>query len=105
MYRMAMVAMMIPTIGTDRPLDIGRCVQVNSRTITNSLIVMLIHLASDPQMALVHDLAEAHVGDITPVEGVSPNIKHEVGMNVKSRGRAYELTCRISLRKKQCSLS
>jgi putative hydrolase of HD superfamily len=30
-------------------------------------------------MALVHDLAEAHVGDITPVEGVSPNLKHQVG--------------------------
>ncbi|KAG7531882.1 hypothetical protein FFLO_04028 [Filobasidium floriforme] len=56
MYRMAMIAMMIPTKGTDRPLDIGRCVQ----------------------MALVHDLAEAHVGDITPVEGVSPNLKHQL---------------------------
>ena len=29
-------------------------------------------------MALVHDLAEAHVGDITPVEGVSANLKHQV---------------------------
>jgi hypothetical protein len=29
MYRMAMIAMMIPTKGTDRPLDIGRCVQVS----------------------------------------------------------------------------
>lgn len=29
-------------------------------------------------MALVHDLAEAHVGDITPVEGVDPNLKHQV---------------------------
>jgi putative hydrolase of HD superfamily len=32
-------------------------------------------------MALVHDLAEAHVGDITPVEGVSPNLKHQVGIS------------------------
>lgn len=56
MYRMAMLAMIIPTEGTDRPLDIGRCVQ----------------------MALVHDLAEAHVGDITPVEGVTPEMKHQL---------------------------
>jgi putative hydrolase of HD superfamily len=32
-------------------------------------------------MALVHDLAEAHVGDITPVEGVSPNLKHQVSIS------------------------
>ena len=29
-------------------------------------------------MALVHDLAEAHVGDITPVEGVPAGVKHEL---------------------------
>ncbi|KAI5454451.1 hypothetical protein NCC49_004503 [Naganishia albida] len=56
MYRMAMLCMLIPLSTTERPLDIGRCVQ----------------------MALVHDLAEAHVGDITPVEGVSPEMKHKL---------------------------
>ncbi|KAJ9114689.1 hypothetical protein QFC22_005565 [Naganishia vaughanmartiniae] len=78
MYRMAMLCMLIPIQNTERPLDIGRCVQ----------------------MALVHDLAEAQyvlptptlaqnglwltlpyrmnsVGDITPVEGVSPEMKHK----------------------------
>ncbi|KAJ9095659.1 hypothetical protein QFC21_005531 [Naganishia friedmannii] len=56
MYRMAMLCMLIPIQNTEKPLDIGRCVQ----------------------MALVHDLAEAHVGDITPVEGVSPEMKHKL---------------------------
>ncbi|GHJ84856.1 hypothetical protein NliqN6_1258 [Naganishia liquefaciens] len=56
MYRMAMLCMLIPIQTAERPLDIGRCVQ----------------------MALVHDLAEAHVGDITPVEGVSPEMKHKL---------------------------
>jgi len=46
MYRMAMVAMMIPTIGTDRPLDIGRCVQV-SQTITDPLAVIPMLVAFD----------------------------------------------------------
>ncbi|CAD6583936.1 MAG: hypothetical protein TREMPRED_003696 [Tremellales sp. Tagirdzhanova-0007] len=55
MCRMALMAMMIPN-SQERPLDIPRCVM----------------------MALVHDLAEAHVGDITPVEGVPPHIKHEL---------------------------
>ncbi|OCF37733.1 hypothetical protein I316_00860 [Kwoniella heveanensis BCC8398] len=55
MCRMALMAMMIPNDG-DRPLDIPRCVM----------------------MALVHDLAEAHVGDITPVEGVPAHVKHQL---------------------------
>lgn len=50
-----------------RPLDIGRCVQ----------------------MALIHDLAEAHVGDITPVEGVTPEMKHQVGL------RPGLMSCRV----------
>ncbi|WVR04339.1 hypothetical protein IAU60_001340 [Kwoniella sp. DSM 27419] len=55
MCRMALMAMMIPT-DANRPLDIPRCVM----------------------MALVHDLAEAHVGDITPVEGVPAHVKHQL---------------------------
>ncbi|WWD08095.1 hypothetical protein V865_006206 [Kwoniella europaea PYCC6329] len=55
MCRMALMAMMIPQDPT-RPLDIPRCVM----------------------MALVHDLAEAHVGDITPVEGVPAHVKHQL---------------------------
>jgi putative hydrolase of HD superfamily len=77
MYRMAMIAMMIPTKGTDRPLDIGRCVQVS----TSPFPPFHLHeLIGDVQMALVHDLAEAHVGDITPVEGVSAQTKHQVSL-------------------------
>ncbi|WWC67529.1 uncharacterized protein I206_101437 [Kwoniella pini CBS 10737] len=55
MCRMALMAMMIPQ-DPAKPLDIPRCVM----------------------MALVHDLAEAHVGDITPVEGVPPHVKHQL---------------------------
>lgn len=55
MCRMALMAMMLPT-DPQRPLNIARCVM----------------------MALVHDLAEAHVGDITPVEGVTPEVKHQL---------------------------
>ncbi|ORY21463.1 HD domain-domain-containing protein [Naematelia encephala] len=55
MCRMALMAMMLPS-DPSRPLDIPRCVM----------------------MALVHDLAEAHVGDITPVEGVPPHVKHQL---------------------------
>ncbi|KAJ6617023.1 HD domain-containing protein [Mycena sp. CBHHK59/15] len=45
MYRMAMLAM----CSSDQNLDISKCVM----------------------MCLVHDLAEAHVGDISPREGIS----------------------------------
>ncbi|KAJ7065304.1 HD domain-containing protein [Mycena amicta] len=45
MYRMAMLAMCT----SDQKLDVAKCVM----------------------MCLVHDLAEAHVGDITPREGIS----------------------------------
>lgn len=55
MCRMALMAMMIPST-PERPLDISKCVQ----------------------MCLVHDLAEAYVGDITPVEGVPASVKHEL---------------------------
>lgn len=55
MCRMALMAMMVPST-PERPLDIARCVQ----------------------MALVHDLAEAYVGDITPFEGISAEVKHEL---------------------------
>ncbi|WOO77543.1 HD domain-containing protein [Vanrija pseudolonga] len=55
MCRMALMAMMIPSTA-ERPLDIPRCVM----------------------MALVHDLAEAYVGDITPIEGVPAHVKHEL---------------------------
>ncbi|WVQ83945.1 hypothetical protein IAT38_006089 [Cryptococcus sp. DSM 104549] len=55
MCRMALMAMMLPNDAA-RPLDIPRCVM----------------------MALVHDLAEAHVGDITPVEGVPVSVKHQL---------------------------
>ena len=48
MYRMAILAMVAPTTIASR-IDISRCVQ----------------------MALIHDMAESIVGDITPVEGVS----------------------------------
>ncbi|KIR68720.1 hypothetical protein I314_01144 [Cryptococcus bacillisporus CA1873] len=55
MCRMALMAMMLPN-SSERPLDISRCVM----------------------MALVHDLAEAYVGDITPVEGVPTHVKHQL---------------------------
>ncbi|TYJ58221.1 hypothetical protein B9479_001045 [Cryptococcus floricola] len=55
MCRMALMAMMVPNT-SERPLDIPRCVM----------------------MALVHDLAEAYVGDITPVEGVPVEVKHQL---------------------------
>ncbi|ODN75204.1 hypothetical protein L202_06401 [Cryptococcus amylolentus CBS 6039] len=55
MCRMALMAMMVPNTA-ERPLDIPRCVM----------------------MALVHDLAEAYVGDITPVEGVPVEVKHQL---------------------------
>ncbi|GFZ49012.1 hypothetical protein JCM24511_06761 [Saitozyma sp. JCM 24511] len=55
MCRMALMALMLPT-NSERPLDIAKCVM----------------------MALVHDLAEAHVGDITPVEGVPAHVKHQL---------------------------
>ncbi|TXT13371.1 hypothetical protein VHUM_00738 [Vanrija humicola] len=55
MCRMALMAMMIPSTA-ERPLDIPRCVM----------------------MALVHDLAEAYVGDITPIEGVPAHVKHQL---------------------------
>jgi putative hydrolase of HD superfamily len=48
MYRMAILAMVAPTTIASR-IDMSRCVQ----------------------MALIHDMAESLVGDITPVEGVS----------------------------------
>lgn len=49
MYRMAVLAMLLP--GDD--VDIGRCVQ----------------------LALVHDLAEAEVGDVTPLDGIDKKEK------------------------------
>lgn len=52
---MALMAMLVPST-PERPLDISRCVQ----------------------MALVHDLAEAYVGDITPLEGIPASVKHEL---------------------------
>ncbi|PPQ65026.1 hypothetical protein CVT24_008174 [Panaeolus cyanescens] len=50
MYRMAVLAM----LSDDPSLDVSKCVM----------------------MALVHDLAEAHVGDIAPREGISKSEKH-----------------------------
>ncbi|XP_041481916.1 5'-deoxynucleotidase HDDC2-like [Lytechinus variegatus] len=50
MYQMAIMAMII----TDKSLDKNRCVQI----------------------ALVHDMAECIVGDITPVDGISKEEKH-----------------------------
>lgn len=49
MYRMAMLSL----CSTDENLDIGKCVQ----------------------LSIVHDLAEAQVGDITPWEGISKEEK------------------------------
>lgn len=46
MYRMGIICMLAPK---EEGLDSGRCVK----------------------MALVHDMAEALVGDITPVDGVT----------------------------------
>ncbi|XP_063958735.1 5'-deoxynucleotidase HDDC2-like [Lytechinus pictus] len=50
MYQMAIMAMII----TDKSLDKNRCVQI----------------------ALVHDMAECIVGDITPADGISKEEKH-----------------------------
>lgn len=50
MYRMSIIAMMVPKKG----LDIDRCVKI----------------------ALIHDIAEALVGDITPFGGVPKTEKH-----------------------------
>ncbi|GMK57759.1 hypothetical protein CspeluHIS016_0405930 [Cutaneotrichosporon spelunceum] len=55
MCRMALMAMMVPSTA-ERPLDIARCVM----------------------MALVHDLAEAYVGDFTPLENVPGHVKVEL---------------------------
>ncbi|KAF8909932.1 HD domain-containing protein [Mucidula mucida] len=52
MYRMAVLAMCT----SDQTLDVSKCVM----------------------MALVHDLAEAQVGDITPREGISKAEKHRL---------------------------
>ncbi|KAJ7780169.1 HD domain-containing protein [Mycena maculata] len=52
MYRMAVLAM----CSSDQNLDISKCVM----------------------MCLVHDLAEAHVGDIAPREGISPAEKRRL---------------------------
>jgi len=52
MYRMAILAMLT----SDTNLDISKCVM----------------------MCLVHDLAEAHVGDIAPREGFSKEEKHKL---------------------------
>ncbi|KAI8461675.1 HD domain-containing protein [Phakopsora pachyrhizi] len=52
MYRMAMLAMLLSD--SEPQLDISKCVM----------------------MALVHDLAEAEVGDITPHDGISREEKH-----------------------------
>ncbi|KAK4554531.1 hypothetical protein LTR86_008385 [Recurvomyces mirabilis] len=52
MYRMSIITMLCPPSLSQR-LDIGKCVQ----------------------MALVHDMAEALVGDITPVDGVDKGEK------------------------------
>ncbi|UZJ57279.1 hypothetical protein CBS101457_006599 [Exobasidium rhododendri] len=49
MYRMSILSMLLPNVG----LDIGRCVQ----------------------LCLVHDIAEALVGDLTPLDGVSKEEK------------------------------
>lgn len=50
MYRMGIISM----CSTDKSLDTGKCVK----------------------MALVHDMAESLVGDITPADGVSKEEKH-----------------------------
>lgn len=55
MCRMALMALLVPSTPS-RPLDISRCVQ----------------------MALVHDLAEAYVGDITPYEGITAEQKRDL---------------------------
>jgi len=52
MYRMAILAM----LSEDRELDVSKCVM----------------------MALVHDLAEAQGGDITPLEGIPKEEKHRL---------------------------
>lgn len=52
MYRMSMITAMMPDSLTDR-LDMKKC----------------------SQMALIHDMAESLVGDITPVDGVSKTEK------------------------------
>ncbi|TFK25121.1 HD domain-containing protein [Coprinopsis marcescibilis] len=52
MYRMAMLSMLVD----DQSLDVSKCVMI----------------------ALVHDLAEAQVGDITPHEGFTKAEKHKL---------------------------
>ena len=53
MYRMAILSLLSEE---DQELDIGKCVQ----------------------MAVVHDLAEASVGDITPFDGVTKEAKQKL---------------------------
>ena len=53
MYRMAMLSLLSEE---DEDLDIGKCVQ----------------------LAVVHDLAEASVGDITPFDGVTKEVKQKL---------------------------
>lgn len=71
MYRMAVMAMICGgdgnSMGGGRPVDVARCVK----------------------MALVHDVAEAIVGDITPHCGVSEGDKH--AMEAEAVGRIQEM--------------
>lgn len=53
MYRMAMLSLLSEE---DEDLDIGKCVQ----------------------LAVVHDLAEASVGDITPFDGITKEAKQKL---------------------------
>lgn len=64
MYRMAILSLLSEE---DQELDIGKCVQ----------------------MAVVHDLAEASVGDITPFDGVTKEAKQK--LEEVSPGSAQEL--------------
>jgi putative hydrolase of HD superfamily len=68
MYRMSLMAMIASRAvnsAAEQQLDMNRCIQ----------------------LALVHDLAEATVGDITPYCGVSDTDKYKLELNTMERIR------------------
>lgn len=68
MYRMAMIALVSPSTDA-QPLDVGKCVM----------------------MALVHDLAEAEVGDITPEESSGVSRVEKARLEDEAMHRIYDV--------------
>lgn len=85
MYRMAVLAMLT----TDQSLDVSKSVSsflfLRIHRAQASILVFLPKCGRCVMMALVHDLAEAQVGDIAPHENFTKEEKHrleEVRLNM-----------------------